>query len=314
MPIIENDPWRTQYFEAVACPDDVAIPTEDPDSYRLYPRYRWIFNKLLVAESQGLPCGPHGVVPESFPVFSKPIYNLRGMGMETRVFQDREQYIDGRDPGHMWMPVLVGDHVSTDVAVVDGEARWWRHTVGQPLDDGMFDHWTVLAERKPELEAYCEAWIARNLAAYTGMINLETIGGRIIEVHLRFADQWPDLYGAGWVEALVELYARGRWTYADTDRRTGYSIVLFGPHDAIYRKPEAVEEARLRSLPHISSVQFTFFEDLPPRRHAMPPGGFRLAIVNAWNLEAGIALRQELVRHFWATQRPPAPDGRHADR
>ena len=27
------------------------------------------------------------------------------------------------------------------------------------------------------------------------MINLETIGGRIIEVHLRFADQWPDLYG-----------------------------------------------------------------------------------------------------------------------
>jgi hypothetical protein len=30
------------------------------------------------------------------------------------------------------------------------------------------------------------------------MVNLETIGGRIIEVHLRFADQWPDLYGARW--------------------------------------------------------------------------------------------------------------------
>ena len=34
-------------------------------------------------------------------------------------------------------------------------------------------------------------------AGYTGMVNFETIGGRIIEAHLRFADQWPDLYGGG---------------------------------------------------------------------------------------------------------------------
>ena len=39
------------------------------------------------------------------------------------------------------------------------------------------------------------------------MVNLETIGARIIEVHLRFADQWPDLYGGEpWVESLVRLY------------------------------------------------------------------------------------------------------------
>ena len=43
-------------------------------------------------------------------------------------------------------------------------------------------------------------WVARNLAGYTGMANLETIGGRIIEVHLRFTDQWPDLYGSGLVD------------------------------------------------------------------------------------------------------------------
>ena len=29
MPIIERDPWRTQYFERVACPDNVFIPTDD---------------------------------------------------------------------------------------------------------------------------------------------------------------------------------------------------------------------------------------------------------------------------------------------
>ena len=54
MPIVERDPWRMQYFERVACPDGVFIPTEDGDSYRLFPQQRWIYNKLLVAESQGL--------------------------------------------------------------------------------------------------------------------------------------------------------------------------------------------------------------------------------------------------------------------
>jgi hypothetical protein len=320
VPIVENDPWRRQYFQGIACPDDVFVPTEDPDCYRLYPQHRWIYNKLLVAESQGLPCGPHGVVPEAFPVFSKPVYNLRGMGIETRIFHDRDEYLAARDPGHMWMPVLAGEHVSSDAAVVAGQARWWRHTVGHPLAGGMFDYWTVLAEAKPDLEAYCHAWIAVNLPGYTGMLNLETIGKRIIEVHLRFADQWPDLYGPGWIEAVVELYEQQRWAYADADRRTGYSVVLFGPHGPAYRRPAPALEAELRANPAVSSVQFTFFEDKRPELHAMPPGGFRLAVVNCWDLAAGRAARQRLVEHFRARRdlRPAADAAMgnrpHADR
>jgi hypothetical protein len=302
MPIVENDPWRMQYFENVVCPPDVFVPTEDPDAYRLYPQHRWIYNRLLIAESQGLPCGPHGIVPDFFPVFSKPIYNLRGMGMETRSFRNREEYLAGRDPGHMWMPPLTGEHVSTDVAVVAGEPRWWRHVMAVALEHAMFDYWTVLADGKPDLERYCGEWIARNLAAYTGMLNLETIGGRIIEAHLRFADQWPDLYGPAWVESVVELYAAGRWVYADRDRRTGYSVVLFGPHGAVYRAPEACLQNEVRASPSISSLQITFFEDRPPQIQAMPPGGFRLAIINCWDLDAGLAARERLAAHFWATQ------------
>ncbi len=35
MPIVERDPWRFQYFDGVACPDDVLIPTDDPDCWEL---------------------------------------------------------------------------------------------------------------------------------------------------------------------------------------------------------------------------------------------------------------------------------------
>ena len=57
----------------------------------------------------------------------------------------------------------------------------------------------------------------------------------------------------------------------------------------------------VRAMPGISSVQITFHEDKDPDRHAMPPGGFRLAVVNAWDLQAGLAGRELLRRHFLAT-------------
>ena len=126
------------------------------------------------------------------------------------------------------------------------------------------------------------------------MANFETISGKIIEAHLRFADQWPDLYGNGWVEALIQLYATGEWHYRDDNRHEGYSVVLFGPHGPRYRHPPATVVEELRAMPGVSSVQITFHENRAPDQHAMPPGGFRLAIVNAFSLEAGCAARDKL--------------------
>ena len=75
------------------------------------------------------------------------------------------------------------------------------------------------------------------MEGYTGMMNFETMGGTIIEAHLRFADQWCDLYGEGWVEALVRLYAEGRWDFEDTHRSDGFSVPLFARHGHGYAPP-----------------------------------------------------------------------------
>jgi hypothetical protein len=301
VPIVEEDPWRAQYFAHVACPEDVVIPTDDPHAYALYPRHRWVYNKLLICEAQGLEHGPHGIAPDRYPVFSKPIYNLRGMGAGGKVIWTREEYDSEVTPGHLWMPFLSGEHVSSDVAVVDGTPVWWRHTTGLALGNGTFDYWTVTAEPLPALEAHAGAWLCRHLRGYSGFINLETIDGTIIEAHLRFADQWVDLYGAGWLEATVALYAHGRWQYADRDRRTGYSVVLFGEHGVRWAIDQAVVDP-LRCLAGVSSIQVTFHADRPPDQHAMPPGGFRLAIVNCWDLAAGLLVRERLRSLFRASE------------
>jgi len=294
MPICEVDPWRMQYFEGVPCPEEVRISTEDADSWEWYPAQRWIYDKLAVALSQGLEAAPHGVMPHSFPVFSKPIMNLRGMGTGSRVIGSAADYKAALTPGHFWCTLLHGRHVSTDVALVNGVPQWWRHATGATTAGGTFDHWHIHAEPIPEVEEWCGTWACTHLAGYTGMVNFETIGGRIIEAHLRFADQWPDLYGAGWVEALVRLYQTGVWSFADSTRTDGFSVVLFGPHGPRYRHPPAALVDTVRRMPGVSSVQITFHEDREPEHHAMPPGGFRLAIVNAHTLAAGQAARARL--------------------
>jgi hypothetical protein len=307
MPIIESDPWRSQYFSAVSCPENVIVPTDDELAYQRYPRQRWIYNKLLICETQGLENAPHDIMPAKFPVFSKPIYNLRGMGCGGKIIESPEQYRSAVQPGYMWMSLLDGEHVSSDAVVIDGRAVWWRHTIGKALQQGMFDYWIVLTESRPEIEAYCGAWLRRNLKGYTGCVNFETIGAKIIEGHLRFADQWPDLYGRGWTEAVVELYGNGVWRYRDDDRRTGYSIVLFGAHGPHYRQPGEDVVEKFLHFGGVSSIQFTFHQDRAPELHSMPPGGFRLAIINCWDAEIGFKVRQELAALFGSNLVPEQP-------
>jgi hypothetical protein len=53
-----------------------------------------------------------------------------------------------------------------------------------------------------------------------------------------------------------------------------------------------VEQAR--GIDGVSSVQISFHQDRDPSQHSMPPGGFRLAVINAWTLSAGQAARERL--------------------
>ncbi|MDP3879402.1 MAG: hypothetical protein Q8Q07_03735 [Dehalococcoidales bacterium] len=298
MPIVERDPWRNQYFEDVSCPEDLVIPTDDELAYELYEEHRWVYNKVLICRSQGIECGTDGAVPSRFPVFGKPVQNLRGMGIGTGVITTPAELRQSLDGECMWMRLLEGEHISSDVAVIQGKPVWWRHTKGIPAGRGTFDYWVVQSGTLPAVEESCGEWIEKYLAGYSGMINLETIGGLIIDCHLRFSDQFVDLYGVGWLESVIGLYSNGEWYFDDASRRTGYSVVLWGRHGMRYHHPDRKSVSALLEEPEVSSIQITFHEDSPPEAHAMPPGGFRLSVINCWNLNAGKRVRRKLALLF----------------
>lgn len=297
MPICERDPWRFQFFEGVDCPADVNVPTDDIDVYEWYPKYRWVYDKLKIAQSQGFECGTQKQLPTRFPVFAKPNTNLRGMGLNSAPLNTAAEFKTLPD-GHMWMPLFEGQHISTDCAIVSGEVKWLRHALGHPWHKGMFTHWVIETTQRPELSQFLNSWVRANMAGYTGMMNFETIGGNIIETHLRFADQWCDIYGRQWMNALVRLYAEGDWHLPSPAQQTGYSIPLFLKHGRVPPHPPSSVQKRIRTMHNISSLQITYYEDRTNDAHPMPPGGFRLGLVNSFDLAAGLKARAILATGF----------------
>ena len=230
MPICERDPWRLQFFEKVACSADVFIPTDDGDCWDWFPQQRWTYDTLKIAQTQGIRSGLYETTPKTFPVFSKPNINLKGMGIEGRAILSSTDFEKFSKPGHMWMELFHGEHISTDCAIVKGQVKWCRHATGFAWHEGMFKHWVIHAKPIVQLEYFLSAWIVQHMANYTGMMNFETIGGYIIETHLRFADQWCDLYGPNWMLAMVALYTDGIWARDVLNDVEGYSVPLFARH------------------------------------------------------------------------------------
>lgn len=77
----------------------------DIEAYPQYPWARWVYNKLLLSHALQYECAPHGINPTTFPVFSKPIMNLEGMALGSKVWcsADDIEYI----AGHLFYSVPV---------------------------------------------------------------------------------------------------------------------------------------------------------------------------------------------------------------
>ncbi|KAI9927585.1 hypothetical protein MW887_003204 [Aspergillus wentii] len=304
MPILYN-PRSRRLFESAPCPADCIIPTGDPDAYGLYPEFRWVCNKLAIAELQGIKCGPHKTRPgdDLFPIFSKPIYNLGGMGAEARVIKTQDDYWRSVTAGHMWSALLTGEHYSTDIAVVSGKPVWFSHTRGFPGPDQTWDYWEINIQIGGGLEEYITGFIEKHLSGYTGMLNMETIGGKIIEVHLRLSPQWADVYGSWFLTSLVDLYCGEGWTgpsFTESKMQTGYSVVLFD--DVEYAKVgTALTLDYLRQMEAafgVSSITIGYNAAMPLETYFYPPGGFRIAWINGFDLDKCKLARRTLQMHL----------------
>lgn len=281
MPFLFNEAYMAPFFDGTDCPADVRVPVGDATAWSMFPGHNRVYDKMWLCGVQGIPHAPLPIPPPKFPVFVKPITNLLGMSIGSFRADGPDDLAQYR-AGHFWMELLTGPHISTDVAVAQGRAMWSAQTRGQPIDNGRFSHWERLAAGDPALDALLGGWVGEHLKGYSGILNFETIGGRIIECHLRMSVEFIPLYGKGWLDAVVRLYRGGTWDFVETN------FPRFMVPSFTELKPHVVDRAALRAIaamPGVRAVFTTLSGGMPELGN--PPDGYRRAVVIADTLEQG---------------------------
>lgn len=227
------------------------VAVNDAAAWRLNPAHRRVYDKLALALDAGLRAAPCGVAPMDLgiapdaTVFVKPITNLAGMGLAAEAL--RADAVPAR-PGSFWCELLTGTHISSDCLVQDGQARWFAHTRASAQKDQARPLYWEVGVAAPELEGWLRDWVARHLAGYTGLCNLELIGGRPIEAHLRGSNGFFDLYGPDFIAAWVALVDQDRWQ-APPPLPGGVIVSVFGHADLSEANLQAAAAAGVQVQP-----------------------------------------------------------------
>lgn len=148
----------------------------DYEAFDKYPNDNHWYDKLFVAHTFGVRAGVE-TIPEDGRYVIRPIINLDGCGLGAQIRQCTKG--EKIDPTMFWSEVFFGPHVTIDYTRING--KWVQgHTfegLNTPTNLMQFSAWFltdyqyILPEELTSVES--------------DHINLELIGGRIIEVHLR---------------------------------------------------------------------------------------------------------------------------------
>jgi len=149
---------------------------DDLEAFELYPQYRHWYNKLFLSNVFGYTCGSD-TIPSSGRWIIRPIQNLVGMGLGASIGHYSKGF--AIPMGNFYCEVFEGRHITMDYQYVDGIWCQGATFEGFRYNDSLvhFRRW-LSVDYKFNLPLILQSIKVDN-------INIEVIGGKIIEVHLR---------------------------------------------------------------------------------------------------------------------------------
>jgi len=185
---------------------------EDHQAWKKYPEYRKWFNKLYVSELLGHDSGPCGVAPNKDGYYIiRPVYNLSGMSVGASKAFIKAGDVTKVPPGYFWCEWFEGDHYSASFKWVD-QVGWKLDScwIGNKLDF-RFKSWKRSSYAPPVPDKLMEL---SNLP----IVNIEFIGDKVIEVHLRDTPD-PDY------DELIPIFEDDAMKMVDIYESMGYSYI-----------------------------------------------------------------------------------------
>jgi hypothetical protein len=142
----------------------------------------WIFDKLILSKKLGYDCGPAGVLPKREGRYIvRPCVNYRMMGVGAK-FMHLNTTDDIIPDGHFWCEIFEGPHLSFDYHYGQQVLAVQGFREDENLSRFLF--WKRVQQK------FNIPPLLRSIAQKYEWLNIEVVGDKVIEVHLRENDDF----------------------------------------------------------------------------------------------------------------------------
>lgn len=196
-------------YDILKC--DIEIPTNDINAYNMYPKYNFIYNKIFICNYQGIDNAPMPIEPTNYPVIIKPIINIYGMGLNVIKINNEDEFYDNWLNNNFWMEFIEGKHKSYDLIILKGKIVFHTCFIGykDKKNLGEFRYWESIEKKIPKI---IKKLVRDKFNNYSGCLNIEMIGKKIIEAHLRMGD--IDLFPTLEIlKGIIETYKENEYDW-----------------------------------------------------------------------------------------------------
>lgn len=166
---------------------NIDVPLNDETAYKLYPRYNWVYSTSRVLDMQNIEWAP---------------FAMNGLDFPLKEFA----LVDSESGGTIYTRRLIGERLTTDVAIMKGELKWAAHH--KINDDGARE---LIEELRGDIELRISALTTLHFKKFAGIISVDTIGHDIIAVRLCMTTDVVDQYPTDWLKRVLRIYNRRPW-------------------------------------------------------------------------------------------------------
>jgi hypothetical protein len=195
----------------------------DKDVWNQCPlEYLWIYDKLILSRKNGYCAGPAGIpVPKPNWYIVRPITNIRMMSRGAKKQWLTPDSTDQVPDGHFWCEYFQGRHTSVDFhyGVQTLAVEGFRDDPNR-LD--RFSRWEKIDQQ------YKFPTVLEDLWKLTPWVNVEYVDDKIIEVHLRWNDDFSNHSGSViypvWKDNPMPQPDNTKWYDSPGEDRLGFWV------------------------------------------------------------------------------------------
>lgn len=195
---------------------------DDKDVWGHCPvEYLWVYDKLILARKNGYLAGPAGIaVPKAAWYIVRPITNIRMMSRGASKQWLTPTDTDSVPDGYFWCECFEGRHTSVDFHYGIQELTVEGFRDSDRLD--RFSRWERIYDKYSFPKVLGELW------RLTPWVNVEYVDNKIIEVHLRWNDDFSnhnsDVVYPVWKDEPAPQPANTKWYSSPSGDRLGFWI------------------------------------------------------------------------------------------